>query len=396
MKKTCFICRERAAAEGNPVCSDATCQAVWRACYTSVDDGKSSLEHVTDAAVLRAIREHELLERNRKSLLAAVDRRLRKVEGAASGGKAGGKAAAGKGFEMVGFEWLEATSLTPHPEALIPIDDEDKADIARSVKASGVWLPLTVEADPQADGKRRILDGCNRWRAVKDAAADGHGNSRLPCNLVRTDDPRAVIMGILGTGRKRTVGQRVMARLELCKAKALAAKDEGLAANFAKGRFPQVSNDTWTKFQGVTNLAKELNCSNKDVIAGLDLLWHIERKMRPVKDTKSMSEPLDLEVDVDVGYLKALTDKRLAVLSGAAPVRTWRRAVEGKVAVQRGKADTDYAKVCKRAMLSLRNCFENWMKISGKDRDGLAELWHDDLLVNAPPELQVVGKAVKR
>ncbi len=82
--KKCFVCRQRQPSHDDPVCDHPACQSTWRVCCTSVDDGKTSLRHVSDISTLRTVRQYEARTRRRRSLLGAIDRQIRKAERALS------------------------------------------------------------------------------------------------------------------------------------------------------------------------------------------------------------------------------------------------------------------------------------------------------------------------
>jgi len=109
-------------------------------------------------------------------------------------------------YRIVGFKVLSATSLKPHHDVQLPMDEEDSCALDDSVREKGILDPLIISHQPdKLDGLYFIYDGVNRWKVSQ--KIDG----QLPCILVECANPRELALTFLGVGRKRSTGQRIMA-----------------------------------------------------------------------------------------------------------------------------------------------------------------------------------------
>jgi len=293
------------------------------------------------------------------------------------------------------FEVVEIGRLSPHADALMPIEADDEAVIAGSVAdAGGVYQPLLVV---EAGDGYAIVDGCNRWRAAQAA-----GLERLPCLVVECEEPRRLVAECLGVGRKRTSAQRVMAFLEVHRAKVLQAAKLGeeMAAGTLRGRFPNskkskqisaVSNDTaeFLAEWGSKGIAARLHVSNKDVLAGIDLL-----RMRDAGEC-----PPDMERPDDDGawvrWRRAMDEYRNEVLAGhTTNLRRWKAAVGGKYATKgegaekgRSRAKVRPFDVMDEGMDHIETGIRLWGEMTGRQRGLIEERWRE-IMTRLPEQLR--------
>jgi hypothetical protein len=278
-----------------------------------------------------------------------------------------------KGYEIVGFERIQVTRLEPHQEAVLPMDEEDSAALQRSVSEDGLLAPLIVEAKPSKAGVRRILDGVNRWNIARALEPQ----SSVPCVLVETASPREVALIFLGTGRKRSTGQRVMAFLELHREKVLQVAeivgDEQLRPGLERDHAGHVTGlGIPRNLQDFTceAMAARLGVSDKDIRLGVDLL-------------KTVSAPHDSPKEA------AAAEATFAkVLAGTTPIRRWKSAVAGKKAEQRGRNDTNYAELLYRGVRHLESAFRHWKAIPAARRAEAEEFWRKCVVPIFPEQMK--------
>lgn len=262
-------------------------------------------------------------------------------------------------YEIKGFEWICGMNLEPHPDAIIPMDQEDTDFLADSVRENKVLLPLLVSADKNKAGNHLIYDGVNRWKNTMPK------NEMLPCILANVPDPRSLALTCLGTGRKRSTGQRVMAYLEMNRLPVLKVAEivgDGLVPGVrVKSMAGQMTgHEIPKKLQDFTaeNIAHKLGVSDKDVRLGIELLRAEEAA------EESQKEPFQKQ--------------RFALLAGGGSIRRWKAAVGGRTATAgQAKGDPKYAELALRSMVSLLTVFKNWDKIALADRQALAVKWEE-------------------
>lgn len=276
-----------------------------------------------------------------------------------------------KSYWVKGFEVVRTERLHAHPDALMPMDDQDKTCMSTSIADRGVIQPLLV-MEKIRKGEPclfLVVDGCNRLEMAKAA-----GISELPCIIIETDDVKAVVMECLGTGRKRSTGQRVMAFLELHRRKVLeVAKIVGDGTH--RGRKSAVGGSREPpkipkELEGFTSerIAKRLGISKQDVGMGIDLLRAAEAAT---------------EADAP-----KFEDVRNKLLGGSMPIRRWRPAMAGKWVAQKGRQDVDYGTVMMRGIDNVKTGILNWKKIDADDRALFERRWHEEILPNLPEQLR--------
>lgn len=262
-------------------------------------------------------------------------------------------------YEVKGFEWVHWRNLEVHPEAKVPIADEDAAALKASVGDNGMIQPLLVIPRDVIPGKEKathrgnvmehipprhrfwIVDGANRFAAHKKDDADV-----MPCVVVKLA-PGATVRDLAlecaSVGRSRSAGQRIMVYLERHKEIVLEAAEKGQEAS----RFgTAVSRDTAEKIKdfSVDAIAKTLGVSNKDTLLGIELLNAYENHESLVNRHGALVEgPRKLAED-DPEWL-SIVDARNCVLAGTLPIRRMKAAVGGRAATKEvGRAETNVVK----------------------------------------------------
>jgi hypothetical protein len=257
-------------------------------------------------------------------------------------------------YEIKGFEWISGMDLEPHPDAILPMDQEDTDLLADSVRENKVLLPLLVSFDKNKAGTHLIYDGVNRWKNTFPKT------DLLPCILANVPDPRNFALTCLGTGRKRSTGQRVMAYLEMNRISVLkvaemldgghsaALKDRNRAGQMTGPVIPKKLEEFTAEA-----ISSKLGISDKDVRLGINLMQAEEAASGVEK------EPFQKQ--------------RFSLLAGGGSIRRWKSAVAGRKVTE--KVEPNWADLADRSMVSLLNTFKNWDKISLVDRQALAGEW---------------------
>lgn len=259
-------------------------------------------------------------------------------------------------YEIKGFEWISGLNLEPHPDAIIPMDQEDTDFLADSVRENKVLLPLLVSFDKNKAGNHLIYDGINRWKNTMPK------NEMLPCILANVPDPRSLALTCLGTGRKRSTGQRVMAYLEMNRLPVLKVAEllDGGHANALRGKTPasqMTGREIPKKLEDFTAeaIAHKLGVSDRDVGLGIELLRAEESAEGPQK------EPFQKQ--------------RFSLLAGGGSIRRWKAAVAGRKVTQ--KEDPKYFELAVRSMISLQTVFSKWDSLSAEERQRIAIKWEE-------------------
>jgi len=298
-----------------------------------------------------------------------------------------GKTAA---YEVIGFDMINPALLTPHKAAEIPIDDSDVASIDRSIGEHGTLHPLLVSAEEDEQGIRFIYDGVNRWNTARKRETE-----KIPCILVKCDNPAMIVAESLAAGRKRSTGQRILVYLESHKDAVLAAREKGKevskggVANFTKRQQNAgVSHDTPEGVDfSVEGISTLLKCSNKDVVAALELFEALHTETVPA--CVSSREPAHA---ADKDELKVIQERRNGVLRGSEPVRTWKKGLFGKIKNGgQGRADVDIFNTLKRSLLSLGNQLPKWQQLSHDEREGV-EMLFDKMMSVLPDDLLLIAE----
>lgn len=296
-------------------------------------------------------------------------------------------------YQVIGQKNIAAKNLKKHPDAQLPIGEDDRAALGRSIESNGVFQPLLVLADAATDGKFFVVDGCSRLDSV---AAD----VELPCILIRTNNPRAVALECLATGRKRSTGQRIMAYILLNKRDVLAAAEKG-AKIASGGRNPHLADSNETaRLTGVLEhfssaaIAERLKVCREDVLRAIDLFRCVEERILPDIGLNSTrwGEKLDMTDPEDArahGMMKEILN---GVLSGGTAIRTWRKAYGGKMPTTgpAGRPDIKHDQLFRRGLQHLRTVLKcnAWHTIKATDREGLIVLF-DEVVGLLPDELRI-------
>lgn len=295
-------------------------------------------------------------------------------------------------YRVVGLEQIERTQLKKHPAADLPIGDDDKAALLGSIEERGMLQPLLVLDEPDTlDGMFLVVDGCNR---LDSAPAD----AELPCVMIQTDDPRAVALECLGTGRRRSTGQRIMAYLMMHKRDVLKAAEIGAKMN--AGNPSAVSRETALNIGVLEHfstdaIAKRLKVSKEDVVRAVELFRCVELGLHPKVETgdgDTPERPLDMGDEEDK-RAAATTEKVFNdVLAGGTPVRKWKASWNGRkhTTGPKGRPVLNYAKLAKTAMNHLLTVFraKAWHDISPYQRDEIVKKW-SEVIYKLPEELRV-------
>lgn len=291
-----------------------------------------------------------------------------------------------KPYVIVGFERIPVSGLEPHPDVMLPMDDEDREALGSSVGEMGVLQPLIVSAKARKeDGIREIYEGVSRWRSF--AEGNGSLDYELPCILVEADNPRELALTFLGVGRKRSTGQRIMAYLEMHKHQVLQ-----VAELISTGDAKRVSRDQAGHMTGsvipkkledftIESIAKKLRVSTKDVGLGIELLTCIDKKRTASWARGSITVPgedLDMGTDAGKDYLRSLKDVHLGLLAGSTPIRRWKPAVGGRSKTEgKERAPIDYAANACRALRTLINAIEHWDQVKPSLKQRIATDWEE-------------------
>lgn len=297
-------------------------------------------------------------------------------------------------YEVIGFARIAKAQLKKHPAADLPIGDDDKAALRGSIEERGMLQPLLVLDEPDTlDGMFLVVDGCNR---LDSAPAD----AELPCVLIRTDDPRAVALECLGTGRKRSTGQRIMAFLLMNRRDVLKAAEIGEKIG-AGGKAPHngVSNETpknigvFERFSSEA-IAERLKVSREDVVRAVELFRCAEEQRMPAVGlaNRRWNEPLDVKDPEDRRVLDDVQKVFSDVMSGETAVRSWKRAFGGRhpTTGAKGRPDINHGDLVRRGLHHLRTVFraDAWHGIRAGEREALLELF-DEVVGMLPDEMRV-------
>lgn len=262
-------------------------------------------------------------------------------------------------YTVEGFAWHAPADLLPHPKAQMPIDPSDAKALSQSVAGSGILQPLLVLATPTASGKFLVVDGINRLAAAP-------RDQDVPCIEIQTQDVAAVAQECLSVGRSRSSGQRIMIYLMRHAKNVLAASDRSKEGGVSR----ETGGDGYEDFSAA-KIAKNLEVSRNDVIAGIDLLRCKTRKETvPVREGALVVPPRalnpldpkdkDLEKAIDISFDR--------ILAGTAPIRKWKAAVGGRASTAGGRPEIDYANLAMKGLQHLRTISSHWDDISMDDR----------------------------
>lgn len=262
-------------------------------------------------------------------------------------------------YDVKGFEWVHWKNLEVHPEAKVPIAENDAAALKASVQDNGMIQPLLVIPRDVIPGKEKathrgrvmehvpprhrfwIVDGANRFAAHKKGDADV-----MPCVVVELA-PGATVRDLAlecaSVGRSRSAGQRIMVYLERHKEKVLEAAEKGCkATQFGSG----LSRDTPGEIGKFSSdaIAKALGVSNKDTLLAIDLVKSHELRQGVAKREGALVEA-GKKLEEGDPELAAIDEAWAGVLAGTTPIRRWKAAVGGRAKTKSvGRAATDVVK----------------------------------------------------
>ena len=279
-----------------------------------------------------------------------------------------------------GFEWVHWRDLEVHPEAKVPIAEEDAAALKASVEDNGMIQPLLVipREEPKKGKKKAggtpaprrfwIVDGANRYASYKG------GEKAMPCVVVKLA-PGATVRDLAlecaSVGRSRSAGQRIMVYLERHKEKVLEAAEKGQEVK--KGYFGSaaMSRDTAAETSGFDSISisKALGVSNKDTLLAIDLVKSHELRQGVAKREGALVEA-GKKLEEGDPELAAIDEAWAGVLAGTTPIRRWKAAVGGRAktkAVQRAETDVVKSGVeCAKKFRTFGG--KAWGKIPMEDR----------------------------
>ena len=281
---------------------------------------------------------------------------------------------------------IKLADCKPHADAeAYSASSEDRAALGNSIGEAGVLSPIAVV--PDEDSKRTtasndaepqkwfVIDGIGRMNALIAA-----GETETDAQVFDLGDLSVAEFVVCKNAmmRKVTTGTRVMAYLKCHEREVLAAADPekyqqrpGNGANF-NPKHHAVSRDTaWDKGWSAKAIAERIGVSNKDVLAGIELLKEVSGETESVQQQGKYVQ-LDLFETMD------------SVMHGETPIRRWKAAASGKVSKVGGKAAADYVGIGARTMVSLVGLFENWQTVPMESRGPIVERFK--LALEAAPE----------
>lgn len=268
----------------------------------------------------------------------------------------------------------------PHADAeAYSASSEDRAALSNSINESGLLSPIAVI--PAEDGRGYyVIDGIGRMNALMAA-----GVTETEAQIFDLGDLTVAefVVSKNSMTRKVTTGSRVMAYLKCHEREVLAAADPKsyqLRATSFKGKRGAVSRDTAPdKGWSSKDIAERIGVSNKDVLAGIELLKACAdgdgtagvRALPGDGRERTPGAPHYEQLD--------LFETAEAVLRGETPIRRWKAAAGGKVSKTGGKAAADYAGIGARTMVSLISIFQNWQKVKMENRMAILNRFRESL-----------------
>lgn len=292
-------------------------------------------------------------------------------------------------YRVLDFVWARPEDLAVHPEAKVPIAEEDREALEKSVKDGGVIQPLLVTPAPSL-GKQKggglppakrwwIVDGANRYRALTQ-------EEKIPCVVVETDNVRDLALECASVGRSRSAGQRIMVYLERHKEEVLAASEKGKefsqGASLKKGQMmikggSAVSRETAEEIKGFSSeeIAKALGVSRQDTLLAIDLLRSHEHREGVATVVGGLREE-GRKLEEGDPELKAIDEAWAGVLAGRTPIRRWKAAVGGKRTTKEvQRAEIRWVLVGRDGLTKVRNALGgHWENLSLDERLELLEM----------------------
>ena len=292
-------------------------------------------------------------------------------------------------YLVKGFEWVHWKNLEVHPEAKVPIAEEDAAALKTSVEDNGMIQPLVVilrEVIPAKTVSKRggkvmekvparkrfwIVDGANRFATCKKKEDDV-----LPCVVVETDSVRDLALECASVGRSRSAGQRIMVYLERHKEKVLAASEKGQILKNGYFAAPAVSRETAVESQGFdsVSISKALGVSRQDTLLAIELLKSHDRREGVASVVGGLKED-GRKLEEGSAELKAIDETWAGVLAGTTPIRRWKAAVGGKKTTKEvRRAEVSWFETGKTGLIKVRGMGEHWEELPMEDRMELLQL----------------------
>lgn len=316
-------------------------------------------------------------------------------------------------YLVKGFEWVHWKNLEVHPEAKVPIAEEDAAALKTSVEDNGMIQPLVVilrevipaKTVPRHGGKvmekvparKRfwIVDGANRFATCKKKEDDV-----LPCVVVETDSVRDLALECASVGRSRSAGQRIMVYLERHKEEVLAASQKGQERAKNGGSFSPLSRDSGEEIGDFSSdaIAKTLGVSNKDTLLAIDLLRSHEHREGVATVVGGLREE-GRKLEEGDPELKAIDEAWAGVLAGRTPIRRWKAAVGGKRTTKEvQRAEIRWVLVGRDGLTKVRNALGgHWENLSLDERLELLEMARE-VAAELPREVREIlaGEAARK
>lgn len=272
--------------------------------------------------------------------------------------------------KTVGFKTIATDKLRPSEEAAqFPTDADDRTPIDLTMAEEGLIQPLVVrQTGPDA---YEIIDGVGRWEAAKKL-----GLESVECKEVTCDDARMLVLAANSAGRKRMVGGRVLAYLEMHREQVIRAAQASWFVKAAQGVRNHSAPPPWMKLLGGLPLSVTTRLTSGSALPE-DLAPFTARAVaeRLQVDDKTVGKAVELlccgearcdqnGVPLDGDGLKRLRETHEFVIKGYTPVNRWAARLGGKITTEGvGRSKTDYPKLAVTALTSLRNTLAAWNDI---------------------------------
>ena len=295
------------------------------------------------------------------------------------------------------MERIQLADCKPHADAeAYSASSEDRAALANSIGEAGVLSPIAV-VPAEGNGEQGTGNGeqgtGNGWYVI-----DGIGrmNALIAAGETETD-AQVFDLGDLTVAefvisknsmmRKVTTGTRVMAYLKCHEREVLAAADpekyqkrkDSKWRNGHKEAAQSYDRAASEKGWNARDIAERLGVSDKDVLAGIELLKASVEccQCENVANANSNSQLGTGNTGIgNIGNTGNISQMDLfetmdAVLRGETPIRRWKAAACGKVSKTGGKAAADYTEIGARLMKSLIGVWENWQTVRMARRESI-------------------------
>lgn len=285
-----------------------------------------------------------------------------------------------KMIKTIEFKQIDIDRLTTMDEALsFPTDADDRAPIDVSMEEDGQIQPLIVRETSK--GYYEIIDGIGRWEAAKKL-----GYVTVECKVVACDYPRMIVLASNCAGRKRSVGSRVLAYMEMHKREVLKAAKVAQLQQSVGGGGNDSHSPIVSRLPGLPILDAEYVMETSDIPSEFKPFTQKGVAEALGVDRKTVREALRLLICREVGCdnngddleeggeeMMSLTFDR--VLKGETPVNRWPAAFQGKRATAgEGKAEINYPKLALNTATSLQTVLTGWHDIEWPNRDRKEEV----------------------